>query len=117
MAINIFTSAGNADSFEAGQIIFKEGDPGETMYAVTDGRVDIIVAGHVVETVEEGGIIGEMALIDSGPRSATAVAAGAAKLVTVDRNQFTFLVQEHPTFALQVMKIMAERLRRADASA
>ena len=45
----------------------------------------------------------------------TAVAATTAKLVTVDRSQFTFLVQEHPTFALEVMKIMAERLRRADA--
>jgi CRP/FNR family transcriptional regulator, cyclic AMP receptor protein len=117
MPINIFMNASDAQLFEPGQIIFKEGDPGETMYAVTDGRVDIIVAGHVVETVEEGGIIGEMALIDSGPRSAAAVAVTAAKLVAVDRNQFTFLVQEHPTFALQVMKIMAERLRRADASA
>jgi CRP/FNR family transcriptional regulator, cyclic AMP receptor protein len=117
MPINIFMNASDAQPFEPGQIIFEEGDPGETMYAVTEGRVDIIVGGHAVETVEAGGIIGEMALIDSGPRSATAVAATAAKLVTVDRNQFTFLVQEHPTFALQVMKIMAERLRRADASA
>jgi len=56
-----------------------------------------------------------MALIDSGPRSATAIAATTAKLVAVDSKQFTFLVQEHPTFALQVMKIMAERLRNADA--
>jgi CRP/FNR family cyclic AMP-dependent transcriptional regulator len=115
MAINIFTNAGNADPFEPGQVIFKEGDPGETMYAVLEGRVEVAVGGNVVETVEEGGIFGEMALIDAGPRSATAVAATAAKLVTVDRKQFTFLVQEHPTFALQVMKIMAERLRRADA--
>ena len=114
MAINIFTNASNAEAFEAGQIIFKEGDPGETMFAVSEGRVDVIVGGAVVETVAEGGIIGEMALIDSRPRSATAVAATAAKLVTVDRHQFTFLVQEHPTFALEVMKIMAERLRRAD---
>jgi CRP-like cAMP-binding protein len=114
MAINLFSNASNAQSFEAGQIIFKEGDAGEVMFAVCEGRVDVIVGGTTVETVEEGGILGEMALIDAGTRSATAVAATAAKLVTVDRSQFTFLVQEHPTFALEVMKIMAERLRRAD---
>jgi CRP-like cAMP-binding protein len=114
MAINLFSNASNAESFEAGQIIFKEGEGGEVMFAVCEGRVDVIVGGTVVETVEAGGILGEMALIDAGTRSATAVAATAAKLVTVDRSQFTFLVQEHPTFALDVMKIMAERLRRAD---
>ena len=115
MAINLFTNASNAESFEAGQIIFKQGDAGEAMYAGCEGRVDVIVGGTVVETVEAGGILGEMALIGAGTRSATAVAATTAKLVTVDRSQFTFLVQEHPTFALEVMKIMAERLRRADA--
>ena len=116
MPINIFTNASNAQPFEAGQIIFKEGDAGETMFAVAEGRVDVIVGGTVVETVEEGGIIGEMALIDSGPRSATAVAATPRSSSPSTGTQFTFLVQEHPTFALQVMKIMAERLRRADAS-
>ena len=68
MAINLFTNASNAESFEAGQIIFKQGDAGEAMYAVCEGRVDVIVGGTVVETVEAGGILGEMALIDAGTR-------------------------------------------------
>ena len=70
--------------------------------------------GRVIETVGEGGILGELALVDHSVRGATATAATAARLAPVDESRFTFLVQEHPTFALQVMKIMAERLRQAN---
>jgi CRP/FNR family cyclic AMP-dependent transcriptional regulator len=55
-----------------------------------------------------------MALIDEAPRSATATATTEAKVVRVDKDHFNYLVQEHPTFALQVMTVMAERLRRAN---
>jgi CRP-like cAMP-binding protein len=68
-----------------------------------------------VETVGEGGIIGEMGLIDRGPRSATAIAKTDCKLVPLNEQRFTFMVQETPNFALQVMRIMADRLRRMDA--
>jgi CRP-like cAMP-binding protein len=112
MPINIFTKDHDAESFEAGQIVFKEGDAGDAMYAVVEGKVDLVHGGRTVETVEEGGILGEMALVDAAPRSATAVAATPARLVRVDERHFTFLVHEHPTFALQVMHIMAERLRK-----
>jgi CRP-like cAMP-binding protein len=54
-----------------------------------------------------------MALIDDEPRSGTARAVSRVVAVPVDRAHFLFLVQEHPTFALQVMGIMAERLRKA----
>ncbi|HEU5100134.1 MAG TPA: Crp/Fnr family transcriptional regulator [Roseiflexaceae bacterium] len=59
-----------------------------------------------------GGIVGEMALIDDRPRSATAVAATDCRLVPIDERRFTFLVQQTPMFALAVMRVMAERLRR-----
>jgi CRP/FNR family cyclic AMP-dependent transcriptional regulator len=53
-------------------------------------------------------------LIDTAPRSASAIAATPSRLVCVGKREFTFLVQEHPTFALQVMAVMAERLRRGN---
>jgi CRP-like cAMP-binding protein len=113
MPINIFNkSQDDAESFEAGQIVFKEGDAGDAMYAVIDGTVDLVHGGRTVETVESGGILGEMALVDKSPRSASAIAATSARLVRVDERHFTFLVHEHPTFALQVMGIMAARLRK-----
>jgi CRP-like cAMP-binding protein len=70
--------------------------------------------GVVLEAVGPGGILGELALIDASPRSATATATTTARVVPVDEERFTYLVNEHPTFALQVMSVMADRLRRAD---
>ena len=55
-----------------------------------------------------------MALVDEAPRSATATAATETRVVRVDLEHFIYLVQEHPTFALQVMSVMAERLRKAN---
>ena len=113
--MNIFSNAKDAQSFDAGQIVFKEGDTGDAMYAVVEGTVELMHGGRVIDKVTDGGIFGEMSLVDEGgTRSATATAATEAKLVRVDKSHFTFLVQEHPTFALQVMKIMADRIRTAN---
>jgi CRP/FNR family cyclic AMP-dependent transcriptional regulator len=114
MSIDIFKNSTNTTEFAPGEVIFKEGESGEVMYAVVEGTVDIVLAGQTIEKVEAGGIIGELALVDNSPRGATAVAASAARLAPVDKRHFTFLVQEHPTFALQVMSVMAARLRQAD---
>ena len=85
--------------------------------AVIDGEVDVKLGDVVVETVGPGGILVEVALVDSGPRSASAVARVESRLARVDQREFVFLVQEHPTFALQVMTVMAERIRRTNESA
>ena len=84
------------------------------MFAVIDGSVEIIIKGKVVEKIEAGGVFGEMALIESRPRVATALVKTDAKLVPVDHRRFEFLVQQNPFFALQLMTIMAGRLRRMD---
>ena len=68
--------------------------------------------GSELETVGEGAIFGEMAVIDREPRSATAVAETDCELVAVDKRRFWFLVQETPYFAEIVMRVMADRLRR-----
>jgi CRP/FNR family transcriptional regulator, cyclic AMP receptor protein len=59
---------------------------------------------------------GEMALIDSAPRTATAVATEDSVLAVIDRRRFLFLVGETPTFALQVMSSLAEKLRASAGS-
>jgi CRP-like cAMP-binding protein len=82
------------------------------MYAVVEGQVDIFVNGKLVETVEAGGIFGEMALIDAESRTATAVARTDTKVVPVDERRFLFLIQQTPNFALHVMRVLSERLRR-----
>ena len=84
------------------------------MYVVLDGEIDITVHGVTVETLKEGGIFGEMSLVDQSPCSATAFARVPARVAVVGRQQFIFLVQEHPTFALHLMGVLADRLRRMD---
>jgi CRP-like cAMP-binding protein len=99
-------------SVPAGENIFREGEPGEQMYVVYEGEVELRVNGHLVETLGPGGVLGEMALIEHAPRTATATAKTDCRLVPVPEKRFKFMVQQTPHFALQIMRIMAERLRR-----
>lgn len=110
--VNLFRYATGFESFPAGQVIFKAGEHGETMYAVKEGEVDIIIGDKVIETAGPGAVLGEMAIIDAGPRSATAIAKSDCQLVPIDIKSFTRLVHSHPYFAIHVMKHMARRLRR-----
>jgi CRP/FNR family cyclic AMP-dependent transcriptional regulator len=82
------------------------------MFLVRFGRVAIQVGDQTVEEVEAGGIFGEMALIDHAPRSASAVAVEDSELIPIDERLFVILVQDAPYFALDVMRVLAERLRK-----
>ena len=100
----------------AGEVIFAEGQAGDSMFAVLDGEVAIQKNGKVLETVAPGGVFGEMALIDDQPRSASAVAATDGRIVAVGRKRFLYMVQQTPYFALEIMHILADRLRRNTSS-
>jgi CRP/FNR family transcriptional regulator, cyclic AMP receptor protein len=100
--------------FKAGKIIFQKGDPGDVMYLITKGEVEILIHGKVVEKVAAGGVVGELALLDMGPRSATVIASTDSLLLAIDRERFENQVKKSPNFSLQVMRVMAERLRRLD---
>lgn len=117
MSISLFRNATDFKTFSAGETIFQEGQPGDVMYIVKEGEVNVLVHGMVIYTIRgPGGMLGEMALIDTQPRSATAVAKTACKLIPIDQKRFTFLVQQTPFFAVEVMRTMAERLRRMNAT-
>jgi len=98
----------------AGHHFFKAGDLGHEMYVVTEGEVDIVLRGKVLETVHPGGIFGEMALIDHRERSADVIAKTETEVAVIDDERFHYLVRHDPAFALEVMKVMADRLRRLD---
>jgi CRP-like cAMP-binding protein len=106
---------GLAQHVPAGHHFFRAGDHGDVMYVVTSGEVEIVLRGKVLETVHAGGVFGEMALIDHRERSADVIAKTDAGVVLVDGERFRYLVRNDPFFALEVMKIMADRLRRLDA--
>ncbi len=99
-----------------GTVLFAEGDPGREMYVVRTGSVDLMIDNKHLETVGPGGILGELSLVDPAPRSATAVAGPDCTLVRVDQEAFDDLVRRVPGLALEVMKVMARRLRRSNPS-
>ena len=99
-------------AFKQGDTIFKAGDAGGCMYAVVDGTVEIRIHGAAIEQISAGGVFGEMGLIDGQPRSADAVAATDCSLAIIGERRFLRLVEQMPQFALQVMRVITERLRR-----
>jgi len=113
--LSLFKESEDARSVEDGTVIFDEETPGDVMYVILNGEVDIFANGVLVETLVAGDLVGEMALIDSKPRSASALTRGDCRIAPVSEERFLEMVQQKPEFSLHVMRILAERLRRTTA--
>ena len=100
-----------ARSFKAGSVVFREGDAANELFVIKSGQVRIQIGNRTVTELGPESIFGEMALIDSEPRSATATAITDVEVVPVSEKQFLFLVSQTPYFALKVMRVLAQRLR------
>lgn len=109
--IEIFSHNTARISIQAGQALFREGEEGNQMYILETGIAEVLVQNRVVETLVHGSIVGEMGLVSPGPHSASVIAKTDCEFVAVDEKRFQFLVQQTPFFAIQVMRLMAERLR------
>ena len=96
-----------------GETVIRQNDnvAAEEMFFVRSGSVSIAVNGKTVETVMRGGIFGELAMIDRSPRSATVTAREETLLVPIDQRTFLVFAQAMPLFAIEVMRVLAERLR------
>jgi CRP/FNR family cyclic AMP-dependent transcriptional regulator len=101
-------------NFKAGEIIFKEGDAGVEFFVVKSGSVAVRRGNRTLDVLGEGEIFGEMALIDSEPRSATVAAESDCVVVPVGEKQFLFMTSEAPYFALSVMRVLVQRLRTSN---
>jgi len=113
--LHLFRDAPEVIAVAAGEYIFRRGDVAKVMYLIIEGEVDLMLDATVIETAEEGSFIGEMALIDEEPRSASARAKSDCRVFPIDEARFQSLVKETPFFALQMMKTLARRLRKMDA--
>jgi CRP-like cAMP-binding protein len=92
-------------------VIMQEGQGGIFMYIVLEGRVAISIQSTVVEKVGQGGVFGEMALVDQSKRAASAVAETRCVLLALNRNDFLNLIRTKPAFAVSLLRALAERLR------
>ena len=109
---SLFKNTKEAKKFKKGKTVCQEGTPGDTMYIVLDGELEVSAGGKLIEVAKGGDVVGEMALIDTKDRSATVIAKTDCRLVPITEKRFLVLVHETPIFALLVMRTMADRLRR-----
>ncbi len=112
VTVSIFQKQPDPKVFSAGQVIFEEGQPGNEMYGIIEGEVDILINGKAVETIDTGEVFGVGVLVGVKNRTYTAIAKVDSKLGFLDKQRFLFAVQETPMFALEVMKSYSERLSR-----
>lgn len=122
LALGFFRIGGTQEQFPAGKQIFAEQEKssgffskGSRMYLLLDGDVALTLAGKPLELVLPGEIFGEVAAIADTPRSATATARKNCRALSLDEKQFQHSLQQMPEFALMLMSIMAQRLRRGVA--
>jgi CRP/FNR family cyclic AMP-dependent transcriptional regulator len=102
-------------SFAAGDVIFRSGDPGDSMFFIVAGEVTIGASAADRTKAGVGDVFGEMALVDHQPRNASAIALTPTRIVPIDELRFTELVQNNPNFAIAVMRSVAKRiLAKAD---
>ncbi|HXX82163.1 MAG TPA: cyclic nucleotide-binding domain-containing protein [Thermodesulfovibrionales bacterium] len=104
--------------YAGGEIIFNEGSVGDVMYVIQSGKVKITKKTESEEVtiaiLGEGEIFGEMAVFDRLPRSATAVALGDARVLSVDKKKLFTTINRDPTLVFKMMESMSERIRRLD---
>lgn len=112
---NLFRHETDTVNFAAGETILRHGEVGDFMYVLIEGEAEIRLGDQVVSAVGPGALLGELALIDRTPGSADVLARKTCRLVRIDERRFRFLVQQTPNFALDVMKVIVERLRAMNA--
>jgi len=112
--ITIFQKQPEPKVFATGQVIFEEGQPGDVMYGVLEGEVDISVNGKIAETIKAGDVFGSGVLVGINNRTYTATAKTDCKLGFLNEERFLFAVQETPMFALEVLRSYSQRLTRLE---
>ena len=110
--VELYQRPPSPKTFVPGEVIFTEGESGEVMYGIIKGEVEMWVNGKVVETIKEGDVFGERALVsEDHKRASTAIAKVNSQLAFLDREHFLFAIQQTPMFALKVIRSYSDRLR------
>ena len=101
--------------YSEGEVITRQGDVGDCMYVIQQGKVQVVVENDWVETLlrvaNEGEFLGEMAIFDHEVRSATLRALGEARLLTIDKKNFLKRIHKDPSLAFRLVQTMSKRVR------
>ena len=98
-------------NYSPGDFVFHESDAGDCMFVILEGKVQICSGNKKLSVLDKGNIFGDMALIDNSSRSADAEAITDCRLASIDSFAFRFLIRKVPDFALDMLRVMANRIR------
>lgn len=106
-------------SYKKNEVIFNDGDPGNEMFIISNGRVRIQKQTSdgqekILSIMNRGDYFGEMALIDFTPRSATAIAEEDSELLVLDGPKFAYFIQQLPEFSIKIMQKLSQRIKERD---
>lgn len=94
-----------------GSVLTRQGDPGNQCFVIIEGTVDVRIDDRTVAELGAGEVVGEMALLDGRPRTATVRARTPLRLEVLDRREFMSLLENTPSVTLKLLKTLAERIR------
>jgi CRP/FNR family transcriptional regulator, cyclic AMP receptor protein len=114
--LDTVVNSSNIIRHSKGSVVFNEGDPGDFLLIVLSGRVKVVLFGAkgtetIIAILEPPDFLGEVALIDHAPRSATVVAVEETEFLQITRDRFLALIKDDPEIALRVMAHLAKTLR------
>lgn len=112
-------AAEHSVDFDAGEIILYEGNKGSSVYFIVQGMVNVYIgqgeSRKHLWVLSQGDIFGEMALLDSLPRTASVEAETDVELLVLERDVFYNLIGKYPALAVKVIQLMGKRMRKMDA--
>jgi CRP-like cAMP-binding protein len=117
--LDYLVSIGKRIPLNNGELLFRKGDPGRSMYLILEGRIQIYVESSdgqaaVLGVLESGQFLGEMALLDGGARSAHALTLTPCEVFVLERASFLTLITMYPELLTRLLSGLTERLRRTD---
>jgi CRP/FNR family cyclic AMP-dependent transcriptional regulator len=115
-AIEVVSQIAEETDYPEGDVIVREGDPGDTFIVIVEGEAAVSQGGTAIRELGAGAFLGEIALIDGGNRTATVTATTPIRALTIDRAGFARLIDEFPVLRLDVLTALADRVRRQEAS-
>jgi len=117
--VSRFADVTREREYPKNSVILFEDDPGDALYIVSTGQVKVVLIGEdgrevILSVLGDGDFFGEMSLIDDEPRSAHVIAMKDSQLLVLRRDDFQSRLEEQPKIALKLLRVLVQRLRRAD---
>jgi len=118
--IDDLTALAQIKKLEKDNTVFHAGDPADAVFVVASGRVKVVITSSdgkefILTVLGAGQVFGEMALLESAPRSASVVTLSAVEVLVISRSDFQRLLESNPRISLRLMAILSRRLRRANS--